>query len=189
MKEQFDVLAKELNEAMAASAAAGSSKTAEKVPPSVTEAANSANFQDKIKQAMERMQASEADVGQAVADTEGEDFLAEMMKQLGGSGEGGAGEEDFSGMLVNMMEQLTSREVLYEPMKELSEKYPSWIERNEGKTPKAEMDKYKGQYTIVKQIVTKFEEPGYKDENEVQRQYIIDCMQKVCFHISSVICR
>lgn len=175
MKEQFDVLAKELNEAMAA-------KPTDKTPPSVAAAASSANFQDKIKQAMERMQSSEAEVGQAVADTEGEDFLAEMMKQLGGGGEGGAGEEDFSGMLVNMMEQLTSREVLYEPMKELSEKYPAWIEKNEEVTPKAEMEKYKGQFEIVKQIVTKFEEPGYKDENEVQRQYIIECMQKVCRH-------
>ena len=39
-----------------------------------------------------------------------------------GLGDGEAGEEDLAGMLEQMMGSLMSKDVLYEPLKELSEK-------------------------------------------------------------------
>ncbi|KAA8910413.1 Pex19 protein [Sphaerosporella brunnea] len=172
MAGQFEKLAKELNEAMTAdpTATAGTSS----LPPAKPD---STNFQDRIKATMDRMKSSNAEVDAGLADADSDDFLAEMLKSMGGTGEGG--EEDFSTMLVNMMEQLTSKEILYEPMKELYEKYPEWIKKNEATEKKEDMDRYKEQFAIVKEIVLKFDEPNYKDEDESCREYIVERMQKM----------
>ncbi|KAF8252890.1 Pex19 protein [Wilcoxina mikolae CBS 423.85] len=176
MQGQFEKLAKELNDAMASTA----SKTTTPGPSSAPAAAadpTAAKFQDRIKQTMERMKSSNAEVDAGLAEPDSDDFLAEMLKSMGGTGE--AGEEDFSNMLVNMMEQLTSKEILYEPMKELYEKYPEWIRKNEAKESKENMVRYREQFSIVKDIVLKFDEPNYKDENDADREYIVERMQKM----------
>ena len=205
MQGQFEKLAKELNDAMASTTApAADSTTASTTTTAAAAAAVGAaaaapgagagagaggaaveNFQDRIKQTMERMKSSNAEVDAGLAGTEEDDFLAEMLKSMGGGGGRGGGgggeggEDDFSNMLVNMMEQLTSKEILYEPMKELYEKYPEWIRANEGKQSREDMARFREQFAIVKDIVLKFEEPGYKDENDEQREYIVERMQKV----------
>ncbi|OQN99087.1 hypothetical protein B0A48_14948 [Cryoendolithus antarcticus] len=139
------------------------------------------NFQDTIKRTMERMQASSssAEAATAGAGTE-EDLLAQMMKELGGAGAGGAGEEDFNGMLMSMMAQLTHKEILYEPMKELSDKFPAWMEKNGGgKVGKEDMARYREQQVLVGEIVGRFEKKGYSDEDEGDREYIVERMQKM----------
>lgn len=182
MQGQFEKLAKELNEVMAGDATSTSA-----APPAVAPAAAAAaaaadpkaadNFQERIKATMDRMKSSNAEVDAGLADADSDDFLAEMLKTMGGAG--GDGEEDFSTMLVTMMEQLTSKEILYEPMKELYEKYPEWMRKNEAKESKDDMARYRAQFAIVKEIVNKFDEPGYKDEDESCREYIVERMQKV----------
>lgn len=176
LQDQFEHLVKELSDAATTGKTTPSISTGGPKP-----AAAPANFQDRIKQTMERMKSSEAEVDAAVADTEGDDFLAEMLKQMQGAAGEGEGDEDFSKMLLTMMEQLTSKEILYEPMRELADKYPSWLSKNEGKSPSDDIDRYREQYNVVKEIVARFEEPTYRDENDRDRDYIIDRMQKVCF--------
>lgn len=175
LQDQFEHLVKELSDAASTGKATPSSSTAAVKPATVP-----ANFQDRIKQTMERMKSSEAEVDAAVADSEGDDFLAEMLKQMQGAAGEGEGDEDFSKMLLTMMEQLTSKEILYEPMRELADKYPAWLSKNEGKEPQEDINRYREQYGVVKEIVAKFEEPAYRDENDKDRDYIIDRMQKVC---------
>ncbi|TPX12250.1 uncharacterized protein E0L32_007136 [Thyridium curvatum] len=138
-----------------------------------------ASFQETIRRTMERMQNS-GDQATAAATAGGsDDFMAELMKQMGGGLEGGeGGEEDFSKMLLGMMEQLTNKEILYEPMKELHEKFPDWMEKNKDKTPEEDMKRYEEQQLLVKEIVAKFEEPTYADSNAADREYIVDRMQK-----------
>lgn len=139
----------------------------------------SLEFQERIKQTMDRMKSSEAEVDAAVADTDTDNFLAEMLKQMqAGAGDDG-GNEDFSNMLVNMMEQLTSKDILYEPMKELDDKYPEWLRKNEDLQPAEDLGRYKQQASIVKEIVMKFEGPGYRDDDEACREYIVERMQLV----------
>lgn len=175
MQDQFEHLVKELSDAATIGKDTPSSSIAAPKPATVP-----ANFQDRIKQTMERMKSSEAEVDAAVADSEGDDFLAEMLKQMQGAAGEGEGDEDFSKMLLTMMEQLTSKEILYEPMRELADKYPTWLSKNEGKEPQEDIDRYREQYGVVKEIVAKFEESAYRDENDKDRDYIIDRMQKVC---------
>lgn len=138
------------------------------------------SFQDKIRQTMQRMQAS-GDQATAAATSEGtDDVLAEMLKQMqGGDLSGPENEEDFSKMLMGMMEQLTNKEILYEPMKELHEKYPAWMEKNRSTVSRDDLRRYEEQQVLVAEIVAKFEQRDYSDSNAGHREYIVERMQKV----------
>ncbi|KAL7269117.1 Peroxisome chaperone and import receptor [Rhizina undulata] len=177
--KEFEHLVKELADATASPPpppppSAQSSKPAPAAAGPSSSGAGSTNFQDRIKKTMERMKSSEAEVDATIADAESDDFLAEMLKQMEGDSE-----EDFSKMLLNLMEHLTSKDILYEPMKELNQKYPEWLRNNESKQSKEEMDRYRDQHATVREIVAKFEESTYKDENDNDREYIIERMQKI----------
>ena len=89
---------------------------------------NKRSFSDTISRTMERMQESEsaADTARDEAELQSETdaFLAEMLKQLdsAGGGDGVGGEAGMAKLLEGMMEQLMSKDILYEPMKDLQEK-------------------------------------------------------------------
>jgi peroxin-19 len=144
------------------------------------------SFQETIRKTMERMHASGASATAAATESSAaasgaDDLLAEMMKQMqsGGLDGSGANDEDLSKMLAGMMEQLTEKEILYEPMKELDQKFPAWMEKNRAVTPKDELKRYEEQQGLVRRIVERFESPGYSDANAKDREYIVDLMQKV----------
>ena len=139
------------------------------------------NFQDTIQRTMQRMQASDTGAKAASSAPQSEeDLLAQMMKELTEGGAGGmGGGEDFNQMLMSMMAHLTNKDILYEPMKELHEKFPSWLEKNSEKTPKEELDRYREQKKLVGEIVGRFERSGYSDDNEEDREYIVERMQQV----------
>jgi peroxin-19 len=185
MQAQFENIFKELG--AAASTSAEQASTAPNPPrptssSSTTGPANAeASFQDTIRRTMERMQTSGEQATAAAAAEGSDDFLAELMKQMqsGGGLDGEGNEEDFSKMLMGMMDQLTNKEILYEPMKELNDKFPEWMVNNRAKTPAEELKRYEEQQQLVKEIVLKFEEPSYADSNTADREYIVDRMQKV----------
>ncbi|KAK7924116.1 hypothetical protein PG985_006170 [Apiospora marii] len=202
MQAQFETIFKELGAAAAVdgetppapAAAATSSSSAPKQPAGGSSAPKSADkiaadlsadatFQETIRRTMARMQES-GDQATAAAAAEGseEDFMAEMlkaMKDMPGGGTGEGSEEEFSKMLMGMMEQLTNKEILYEPMKELSDKYPGWLEKNRAGLSADDKTKYEEQCRLVREMVQKFEEPTYKDENVADREYIVERMQKM----------
>lgn len=190
MQAQFENMLKELGGAAALGEAAGlgAAPASAKEPAGTVKAesgssaaATEESFQETIKKTMERMRASGDQATAAATQNNEEDFLAEMMKamQAGGS-DGEGGEEDFSKMLLGMMEQLTNKEILYEPMKELDDKFPDWMQKNAGKVDEADMKRYKEQQIYVRQIVKRFEGKTYSDDNAADREYIVERMQKVC---------
>ncbi|KAK4229670.1 Pex19 protein family-domain-containing protein [Podospora fimiseda] len=188
MQAQFESIFKELG-----AAAANAESTPDASKPGISpqpafkaasaaaaRAGAEASFQETIRKTMERMQNS-GEQATAAATAEGtDDFLAELLKQMG-SGEGGGegNEEDFTKMLLGMMDQLTNKEILYEPMKELHEKFPEWFEKNKDKCSPEDLKKYKEQQVYVDEITAKFEEPTYSDSNKPDREYILDRMQKM----------
>lgn len=203
MSKQFEEMMKELNDS-AALAGAGAdlgddlgeaiasgtgvdatAKATGSGPSAATggEALPPADFQETIRRTMERMQTS-SDTASAAAQSSAaagsaDDFMATLLKEMEGSGLGN--DEDFSKMLMGMMEQLTNKEILYEPMKELDDKFPDWLKENGDKIKKADKERYLTQQTLVREIVGKFEESGYSDESPACREYIVERMQKVCF--------
>ncbi|CRK38432.1 hypothetical protein BN1723_007716 [Verticillium longisporum] len=186
MQTQFDDMFKSMAAATAQDATSegarpGSSSGPAQPGASADAQAADASFQETIRRTMERMQASGDSATAAAADSSSDDFLAELMKQMGEGGgpDGAGGEEDFSKMLMGMMEQLTNKEILYEPMKELHDKYPEWMEKNKDKTPAEDLKRYQEQQVIVKEIVAKFEQPTYSDSTPADREYIVQRMQKM----------
>jgi peroxin-19 len=137
------------------------------------------SFQETIRRTIERMQVSgEQATAAAVAD-DSNDILTELMKQMQTEGLDGEGnEEELSKMLLGMMEQLTNKDILYEPMKELNNKFPEWIDKNRATVPIEDMKRYEEQRKVVYEIVAKFEEKTYADSNVTDREYIVDRMQK-----------
>ena len=183
MQAQFDSIFKQVGQAVESELSAsdpGMPLPSADYKKEAEDSTADGSFQETIKRTIERMQAS-GDQATAAAEAEGsDDFLAEMMKQLGSGGPDGQGsEEEFSKMLMGMMEQLTNKEILYEPMKELNERFPKWLAENKDKVSSEDLKRYEEQRGIVLEIVAKFEETGFSDSNPSDREYIVERMQKV----------
>ncbi|KAI0387015.1 Pex19-domain-containing protein [Hypomontagnella monticulosa] len=180
MQAQFENIFKGLG------AAPGESSGSEPkpAPPSSEKAAadlsQDASFQETIRRTMARMQESgEQATAAATAEGSEDDFIAEMIKAMKDIPGDGGNEEDFSKMLMGMMEQLTNKEILYEPMKELNDKFPGWMEKNKDTVAKDDLKRFQEQQVLVAEMVAKFEEPTYADSNAADREYIVDRMQKM----------
>ncbi|EON62812.1 hypothetical protein W97_02037 [Coniosporium apollinis CBS 100218] len=194
MQKQFEELVKGLGEAAVAGAAGSETgqipevtASAAQAPTAGKEKAGSAakaaedSFQEQIRKTMDRMQHSSSTADTAAA-SGADDPLAQLLKEMEAGnfpGADGGGDEDFSKMLLGMMEQLTNKEILYEPMKELHDKFPEWLEKNKDKTDKGDLERYEEQQRLVNEIVGKFEEKGYSDDNAAHREYIVERMQKM----------
>ncbi|KAF2665311.1 Pex19-domain-containing protein [Microthyrium microscopicum] len=135
------------------------------------------SFQDTIRQTMERMQQGGEAAGAAATEAGDADFMAALLREMDSGG--GASDDDFSKMLMGMMEQLTNKEILYEPMKELDSKFPDWMAKNQDKVSIEDITRYREIQRLSHEIVTKFEEPGYSDDKVEYREYIIERMQKM----------
>lgn len=183
IQAQFEGMFKQMAGAAAATDGAkpdAAGSASESKDTSSPAAGGEASFQETIRRTMERMQNS-GDQATAAASSGGEDdFMSELLKQLSSGDLNAEGsEEDFSKMLMGMMDQLTNKEILYEPMKELSDKFPEWLEKNKATTSAEDLKRYEEQKTLATEIVAKFEESSYSDSNAKDREYIVDRMQKM----------
>ncbi|GAA5865345.1 hypothetical protein JCM3774_004945 [Rhodotorula dairenensis] len=160
-----------------AAAARGPTASSSDAPPTTANAppaAPPANFQDAIAASMSKLRdssttanasraASSSGAGAGMGDSAG---MAAMLAQLAGMPGGAAGlegldsDEGLQGMLDDMMKQLMSREMLYEPLKELADKYPAYLSAHSTSLATADRERYEKQRVIVCEIVAAFEEPG-----------------------------
>lgn len=152
-----------------------------------------ASFQETIRATMERMNASSASATEATSSSAAgsDDFLSAMLAEMEkGGGDpssllgGAGGDEDFSKLLLGMMEQLTNKDILYEPMKELHDKFPAWMAANKDTCKKEDLERYLEQQRLVGEITSRFEEKNYADSKVEDREYIVDRMQKVCLPLA-----
>lgn len=178
-----DVMAEEGGGAGAGAGAAPTGSSSQNTTSGGTSVEQPESFNDAIQRTMERMKESGNKATEAANtdDELSEDMLAQLLKAVE-AGAAGAGEDgDLTKMFMGMMEQLSNKEMLYEPMKELNGKFGPWIEKNkaEGKLAGEDMERYEIQARVVKQIVDKFEEPGYSDEDPKCREYVWERMQEV----------
>ena len=58
-------------------------------------------------------------------------------------------------------------------------KYPPWLTSNKEKLSTKEYEIYTTQYSYVNQIMTKFDDPRYDDEDKKAKADLVDLMQKV----------
>ena len=180
MRKEIEALMQELGAAadpgLSGSVGRGAKSTTTQAAPSGGED----GFQDTIRKTMERMQNSGEQASAAAAADDSDDILSQMLKEMQSGGlDGAGGGEDFSKMLMSMMEQLTNKEILYEPMKELHDKFPGWMSKNKDSVKKDDLRRYEDQQRLVTEIVVKFDEKGYQDSKAADRQYIVERMQQV----------
>ncbi|GLI62544.1 hypothetical protein VaNZ11_005208 [Volvox africanus] len=91
--------------------------------------------------------------------------LASILRELGGMGlpgVGGEGGEAAAPAGVNMMvdyimQHLLSKDVLYGPLKEIRDRYPPWLEANQGTLPAEEFQRYVAQYESVQRVCAHYE--------------------------------
>lgn len=141
------------------------------------------SFQDTIQRTMERMQESGERTTAALAqDDESTDLVSQLLKAAATREAPSNENVDLNDILMRAMEQIANKELLYEPMQELHEKFGPWIAENKGKgkVSDEEMARYEYQAQVVEQIVTKFNEEGYSDGNPECRAYIWEKVQEVC---------
>ncbi|KAJ5760924.1 peroxin-19 Pex19-Penicillium chrysogenum [Penicillium odoratum] len=180
-----DVMAEEKN-------GAGAKATPSDTTPAHTSADTGASgsgeqptesFNDAIQRTMERMKHSGDRATEAATEDDGlsDDMIAQLLKAMEAGAAGAGDDGDLSKMFMGMMEQLSNKEMLYEPMKELDGKFAPWIEKNkvDGKVPAEDMARYETQAKVVGQIVRKFEETGYSDDDPKCREYVWERMQEM----------
>ncbi|XP_073300005.1 peroxisome biogenesis protein 19-2-like isoform X2 [Primulina huaijiensis] len=146
----------------------GKQKVPSKQESHVTEAL------DKLrKQTREAVRGLESVTGpkqQMGADNLGGDaMLEDWVKQF----EELAGSQDMDSIMETMMQQLLSKEILHEPMKEIGERYPIWLEENKAKLTNEEYACYSHQYELIKDLNQVYA----SDPNNFNK--IVELMQKM----------
>ncbi|EEP82636.1 predicted protein [Uncinocarpus reesii 1704] len=142
-------------------------------------------FQETIRKTMDRMQESGDKATAAVNDSADNDVLVQMLKAMeamDASGLGGDGQDDdekFENLIMRAMEQLSNKEILYEPVKELHEKFGPWLKENKEKLSKEDYERYGKQAQLMADVMKKFDEPGYSDDKPEHRNYIWEKMQEM----------
>ncbi|KAE8152721.1 Pex19 protein family-domain-containing protein [Aspergillus avenaceus] len=138
------------------------------------------SFNDAIQATINRMKESGDKATAAAEEDDSNDLVAQLMKAIE-AGAGAGDDGDLTKMFMGMMEQLSNKEMLYEPMKELDTKFGPWLVENKGKDGHSaeEMERYEKQAGIVAQIVAKFEDKGYTDEDPKCREYVWERMQEM----------
>lgn len=92
------------------------------------------------------------------------------------------GQDGFMPMMQGMMKSLLSKDILYPSLKELSQKYPHWLDENRDKTDKVQLEKYLQQQTIVGEICKEFESElshDSEDRKKLRFERIVDLMQQM----------
>ncbi|CAM9160605.1 unnamed protein product [Laminaria digitata] len=98
----------------------------------------------------------------------GEDIMQQMMGEFGKMGEKEARgstnqrrmslpQKDYNGMMDNIMEQLLSRELMYDPIKQICDKYPEWLATHRDKLAAADYQRYGQQYQSFQRVLAVYE--------------------------------
>ncbi|CAH8381050.1 unnamed protein product [Eruca vesicaria subsp. sativa] len=84
-----------------------------------------------------------------------------------------SGSQDLESIVDTMMQQLLSKDILHEPMKEIGARYPKWLEEHESSLSKEDFERYSRQYELIKELNLVYEnEPNNSTK-------IMEIMQKM----------
>ncbi|KAI5957089.1 PEX19 [Candida jiufengensis] len=148
-----------------------------------TQESKPANFEYVMKETMERLRKSGEDIDSKIKNdsmgTNPEDLLTQLLAGMGGDSALGGGDMDMSKLLVDMLEQLSSKEVLYEPIKDLNKKFPQYLKDNKEKLEPKKYENYNNQYEITNDILKIFDSSDYNDSNKQQRDQINSMLESL----------
>lgn len=84
-----------------------------------------------------------------------------------------AGSQDMESIVETMMKQLLSKDILYEPMKEIGERYPKWLEDHKSTLSEEDYRRYSHQYELIQEL------NGVYDNDSSNFTKIVELMQKM----------
>ncbi|OAX36256.1 Pex19-domain-containing protein [Rhizopogon vinicolor AM-OR11-026] len=151
--------------------------------PTVLKAGEKDNFQSHIRNTMNKLKESESGLKSTDASSSAAsaDPLEALLSQLGDLGEG-EGEEELQGVLEAMMGQLMGKDVLYEPLKELSDKFPDYLKTNATTISSDDKQRYDAQIICMKELLDIFESKSYTDDDDKTRTKIVELMGELQKH-------
>lgn len=104
---------------------------------------------------------------------------------LASLGAGGAeSEEQLEGILEGLMTQLMSKDLLYEPLKELRNKFPGYLAKHATTLSSEQKTRYEAQQKLVVELIAAFDDPAYDPENQEMGIKIVTLMNAVRRHTS-----
>ena len=94
------------------------------------------------------------------------DSFVHMANTAEGQSTGGAPvpDEADGAMVEGFLKDVLSKDVLYEPMKEMRDKYPEWLAANAAGLPTDERERFTKQFALVQRICTAYERDDDFDE-------------------------
>ncbi|KAF5734899.1 Peroxisome biogenesis protein 19-2 [Tripterygium wilfordii] len=145
-------------------------KSKKKGKQKVSKDAHVAEALDKLReQTREAVKGVESVTSAQLDDFPKDDMMEDWVKQF----EELAGSQDVESMVETMMQQLLSKEILYEPMKEIGERYPKWLEECKTSLSKEEFERYSRQYELIKELNDVY------DSDSGNFTKIVELMQKM----------
>ncbi|KAL0592136.1 hypothetical protein ABG067_000790 [Albugo candida] len=131
------------------------------------------DVESKVAETLKNMAKAAEEAG-GLESTEMDHMGEEMMKEmLEGLGEMGVGDKDnFQSLVDNMMQQLLNKDVMYDPIKQICDKYPEWLAEKKSTISKEDYERYGKQYQHFQQIVAVYaEEPeNYTKLSELMQE-------------------
>jgi len=142
------------------------------------------NFQSHIRSTMNKLKETESSLKSSDSTTHGDgesiESLLQGLSDLSGDGE--RSEEEIQGILEAMMGQLMSKDVLYEPLKELHEKFPDYLAKHDSALSPEDRKRFEAQISCIERLLTEFEAKTYHDEDEKTREKIVQLMSELQAH-------
>ncbi|KAM9845149.1 peroxisomal biogenesis factor 19 [Aulostomus maculatus] len=108
------------------------------------------------------------------------DDLVKALEGLGldESGESGGQEGNILPIMQSIMQNLLSKEVLYPSLKEITTKYPEWLDANKPSLSPEDYQRYEQQAKIMGEICQQFEKEDEGDKDSMFES-IMELMQKL----------
>eukprot|EP01138_Halocafeteria_seosinensis_P013033 gb/GECG01013311.1/.p1 GENE.gb/GECG01013311.1/~~gb/GECG01013311.1/.p1 ORF type:complete len:309 (+),score=69.86 gb/GECG01013311.1/:1-927(+) len=104
---------------------------------------DSEDADESIRQAMEMMQKLAAsDTDQSNGEQMSDEAMNDIMKEFEEMGK----KDDFQSVVDNMMKQLLSKDIMYEPVVEITKRFPSWLASHKDGLTQEEYEKYGKMY-------------------------------------------
>ncbi|XP_051849626.1 peroxisomal biogenesis factor 19 isoform X1 [Antechinus flavipes] len=107
----------------------------------------------------------------------------ELTKAMEGLGiEEGEGEGNILPIMQSIMQNLLSKDVLYPSLKEITEKYPEWLQSHREALPPEQFEKYQEQHNVMGKICEQFEKETAADSEATQKarfEMVLDLMQQL----------
>lgn len=141
------------------------------------------NFQEAISETVHRLKRSGSQVDESIRnETKNDNMLETLMKSLSMEPNANSGKEgdtdDINSLLTEMLDQLSSKSVLYEPLNDLYLKFGPWLQ-DPAKKLDPEYSKYQKQYGLVKALVLRFQQQTYNDNNAGDKKFINDNLESL----------